>query len=168
MQAAKIERALVIGAGTMGHGIAQVLAQAGIATTLADVSQETLDRARATVEKNLAKGVDKGKVSAEERDAALSRLSTSTDTAAAADGVQCVVEAVPEKLDLKMAILRPLGEQLGPEVLIASNTSSLSLTELAASIPHPERVTGMHFFNPVHIMKLVEVVRADQSSDAAV
>ena len=168
MKAAKIERALVIGAGTMGHGIAQVLAQAGVGTTLCDVQSETLDRARAAVEQNLEKGVAKGKVSGEERDAALARLSTSTDVSRAAEGVDCVVEAVPERLELKTSILAPLGERLGPEVLIASNTSSLSLTQLAEAIPHPERVVGMHFFNPVHIMKLVEVVRADQSSDEAV
>ena len=168
MKAAKIERALVIGAGTMGHGIAQVLAQAGVGTTLCDVQSETLDRARAAVEQNLEKGVAKGKVSGEERDAALARLSTSTDVSRAAEGVDCVVEAVPERLELKTSILAPLGERLGPEVLIASNTSSLSLTQLAEAIPHPERVVGVHFFNPVHIMKLVEVVRADQSSDEAV
>jgi 3-hydroxybutyryl-CoA dehydrogenase len=168
MDANRIERALVIGAGTMGHGIAQVLAQAGIETALADVSPEVLDRARSHVTRNLDKGVEKGKVSAGARDAALGRLSFVTDAVAACEGVDCVIEAVPEKLELKRSILEPLGERLGAEVLIASNTSSLSLTRIAEEIRHPERVTGMHFFNPVHIMKLVEVVRADQSSEQAV
>lgn len=167
MNANEIRRALVIGGGTMGNGIAQVLAQAGVETTLSDIDQGVLDRARANITKNLDKGVEKGKLSAESRDAALERLDFATDARAAAEGVDAVIEAVPEKLELKRAILAPLGERLGPEVLIASNTSSLSLTQLAEAIPHPERVTGMHFFNPVHIMKLVEVVRADQSSDAA-
>ncbi|MHC4262392.1 MAG: 3-hydroxyacyl-CoA dehydrogenase family protein [Planctomycetota bacterium] len=168
MQADAITKALVIGGGTMGNGIAQVLAQAGIETVLADIDQGVLDRALANITRNLDKGVEKGKVAQADRDAALGRLSLATDACAASDGVQCVIEAVPEKLELKTAILKPLGERLGPDVLIASNTSSLSLTALAGALPHPERVVGMHFFNPVHIMKLVEVVRADQSSDAAV
>jgi 3-hydroxybutyryl-CoA dehydrogenase len=167
MNANEIERALVIGGGTMGNGIAQVLALAGVETTLSDISEAVLDRARETIRRNLDKGVEKGKVRPEDRDATLARLHFAADAGGAAEGVQAVIEAVPEKLDLKRSILGPLGERLGPEVLIASNTSSLSLTELAEAVPHPERVVGMHFFNPVHIMKLVEVVRADQSSDAA-
>lgn len=168
MDANKIERALVIGAGTMGHGIAQVLAMIGVEARLADVDDGALERARGKVRANLDKGVERGKVDADVRDAALARLTTTTDLVAGSDGVECVIEAVPERLDLKQSLLRSLGERLGPDVLLASNTSSLSLTEIAGAVPHPERVTGMHFFNPVHIMKLVEVVRAEQSSDAAV
>ena len=168
MNADSIERALVIGGGTMGHGIAQVLAMSGVEARLVDLDQGVLDRALAKVRANLDKGVEKGKVAADARDAALTRLSISTDLDASADEVQCVIEAVPEKLDLKQGLLGGLAKRLGPDVLLASNTSSLSLTEIASACEHPERVTGMHFFNPVHIMKLVEVVRADQSSDAAV
>jgi 3-hydroxybutyryl-CoA dehydrogenase len=168
MNAQAIERALVIGGGTMGHGIAQVLAGCGIEARLVDLDQSVLDRALTKVRANLDKGVERGKVTAESRDATLSRLSVSTDVEASADGVQVVVEAVPEKLELKQKLLGGLAAKLGPEVLLASNTSSLSLTDIAQACEHPERVTGMHFFNPVHIMKLVEVVRADTSSDAAV
>ena len=168
MEAERIERALVVGAGTMGHGIAQVLATVGVETRLADVSRDALDRALGHVRANLDKAVEKGKLAPAARDAALARLTTTTDAAAGSAGVQCVVEAVPEKLELKQRILGDLGARLGPDVLIASNTSSLSLTAIAGAVRHPERVTGMHFFNPVHLMKLVEVVRADQSSDAAV
>jgi 3-hydroxybutyryl-CoA dehydrogenase len=98
----------------------------------------------------------------------MARLSGWTDQAAACEGVQVVIEAVPESLELKRGILRDLSERLGPEVLLASNTSSLSIDDIAAAVAHPERLTGMHFFNPVHLMKLVEVVRGSQSSDLAV
>lgn len=168
MQAKDFRRALVIGAGTMGHGIAQVLAQTGLETVLCDLDRGALDRALVKVRANLDKAVEKGKLGAAERDQALARLSTHTDALAAATGVDVVVEAVPEVLALKQKILGGLGERLGPGVLIASNTSSLSLSAIAGAVRHPERVTGMHFFNPVHLMKLVEVVRAEQSSPAAV
>ncbi len=167
MNASSIEKAVVIGGGTMGHGIAQALCQCGVATTLVDLDPAVLERALGKVKGNLDKGVARGKVTEAVRDATLSHLSVATDAKAAAEGAQCVVEAVPEKLDLKQRLLADLGGMLGPEVLLASNTSSLSLTKIAEAVPHPERVTGMHFFNPVHIMKLVEVVRADQSSEAA-
>lgn len=168
MDANSISKAIVIGGGTMGHGIAQVLAMAGIDTVLCDLSGAVLESAVTKVTANLDKGVARGKVSQADRDGALARLSVHSDAGVACAGAQAIIEAVPEDMNLKRKILAPLGEQCGPDVLIASNTSSLSLTELAGSIPHPERVTGMHFFNPVHIMKLVEVVRADQSSEAAV
>lgn len=168
MDANRIERALVIGAGTMGHGIAHVLAMCGIEARLADVSQGAVDAGLAKVRANLQKGVERGKLTQEQRDHTVARLSGWTDNAAAAEGVQVVIEAVPEKLALKRQILGDLGRRLGPEVLLATNTSSLSIAEIAEAVPHPERVTGMHFFNPVHLMKLVEVVRAPKSSDGAV
>ena len=168
MDAKRIERALVIGAGTMGHGIAHVLAMCGIEARLADVSQGAVDAGLAKVRANLQKGVERGKLTQEQRDGTLARLSGWTDNAAAAEGVQVVIEAVPEKLALKRQILGDLGRKLGPDVLLATNTSSLSIAEIAEAVPHPERVTGMHFFNPVHLMKLVEVVRAPKSSDGAV
>lgn len=168
MDANRIERALVIGAGTMGHGIAHVLAMCGIEARLADVTQGAVDTGLAKVRANLQKGVERGKLTQEQRDGTLARLSGWTDNAAAAEGVQVVIEAVPEKLALKRQILGDLGRRLGPDVLLATNTSSLSIAEIAEAVPHPERVTGMHFFNPVHLMKLVEVVRAPKSSDGAV
>ena len=160
--------AAVLGGGTMGHGIAQVLAQAGIATRLFDIQSGVLDAARKKVGANLEKGVAKGKISAEDRDRTISCLSTTTDFAAAIDGADVVIEAVPEKMELKRDLFGKLGDALGPDVLLATNTSSLAVGEIAAAAKHPERVTGMHFFNPVHIMKLCEVVRAEPSSDAAV
>ncbi len=168
MNADGMRTAAVIGAGTMGHGIAQVLAQSGIETRLFDVAQTAVDAGLARVRANLDKGVEKGKVEAAERDRALALLSGTTELAEAADGVQAVIEAVPESLELKCGIFAELSERLGPDVLLATNTSSLSIAAIAEAARHPERVTGMHFFNPVHIMKLVEVVRAERSSDEAV
>ncbi|MEM6673847.1 MAG: 3-hydroxyacyl-CoA dehydrogenase family protein [Planctomycetota bacterium] len=165
--AASIERAAVLGAGTMGHGIAQVLAMSGIDTRLFDVADAAVEKGCERVAANLAKGVARGKVTEEARDAALARLSGTTDLASAIEGVQVVVEAVPERMELKTAIFRDLGSSLGKDVVLATNTSSLSISEIAAATEHPERVVGMHFFNPVHIMKLVEVVRTDRTSDDA-
>ncbi len=163
-----IQTATVLGAGTMGHGIAQVLAMCGIQTRLFDVATDAVERGLASVAKNLDKGVDRGKVAPEARDAAIAALSGSTDLDEALAGAHVVIEAVPERMPLKQELFRKMGEVLGPDALFASNTSSLSLTEIASSCAHPQRVVGMHFFNPVHIMKLVEVVRADQSEDSAV
>ncbi len=168
MNATAIEKAVVVGAGTMGHGIAQVLAMAGIETTLVDLDQAVLERAYDAVIGNLDKGVDRGKLNEQQRGEALARLSTSTDLLDACATAQVVIEAVPELIELKTSIFAQLGEALGPEVLLATNTSSLSISEIAGAARHPERVVGMHFFNPVHIMKLVEVVRAEQSSPEAV
>ncbi|MFT5291418.1 MAG: 3-hydroxybutyryl-CoA dehydrogenase, partial [Planctomycetota bacterium] len=137
-------------------------------TRLFDVAQAPLDVALTKVAANLDKGVARGKVEAAARDEALARLSVTTSLDDAVTGVQLVIEAVPERMELKRDIFTRLGEATGPEVLLATNTSSLPITEIAAAARHPERVTGMHFFNPVHIMKLVEVVRAEQSSDEAV
>jgi len=167
MNANDVTTAAVLGAGTMGHGIAQVLAMAGIETCLFDVSGDALEAARDKVWANLAKGVQKGKVSQEDMLAAKDRLSFTADMDRATDGVQAVVEAVPERMDLKTSIFRDLGERLGPDVLLATNTSSLSITEIATAARAPERVLGMHFFNPVHLMKLVEVVRTEHTTDEA-
>jgi len=168
MNAPDITHAAVLGAGTMGHGIAQVLAAAGIETCLFDVDSTAVEAGLAKVRANLDKGVERGKVEAGQRDATLERLCAETDLGAAIDGVGLVIEAVPERMDLKSEIFGELGRTLGPDVLLATNTSSLSISAIAESADHPERVVGMHFFNPVHIMKLVEVVRAESSSDQAV
>lgn len=166
--AADLRVATVIGAGTMGHGIAQVMALAGIETRLNDVSAEVLERGLAKVRENLDKGVEKGKVTPEARDAAVGRLSGTTELEAAIRATDVVIEAVPERIELKRALFERLGGALGPDVLLATNTSSLPITQVAAAARAPERVTGMHFFNPVHIMKLVEVVCAEQSSEEAI
>ena len=168
MNAQDVKRAAVIGGGTMGNGIAQVLAMCGIETRLYDIKTEFVERGIAKIQANLDKGVEKGKVAASARDEAMARLSGTTKLDEAIDGVQAVVEAIPEKMELKAALFGELGQKLGAEVLLATNTSSLPVTEIANVTEHPERVVGMHFFNPVHIMKLVEVVRGNGSSEEAV
>jgi len=166
-QADQIQKATVIGAGTMGHGIAQVLALAGVTTSLFDVADDAVERGLGQIRANLDKGVDRGKVEAAARDAALARLSGATDLKAASAESDVVIEAVPEKLELKQSIFKELSAAL-PDALLATNTSSLSISAIAGVAANPERVVGMHFFNPVPVMKLVEVVRADVSSDEAV
>jgi len=168
MDANQMARAAVIGAGTMGQGIAHVLATAGIETRLYDVADAQVDRGLVAVRANLDKGVEKGKVAATDRDAALKRLSGTTRFEDAIEGADVVIEAVPEKLELKQQIFESLGRRLGPQVLLATNTSSLSITRIANVTTRPERVVGMHFFNPVHLMKLVEVVETPKSSNEAV
>jgi 3-hydroxybutyryl-CoA dehydrogenase len=153
----------VIGAGTMGNGIAQVFAQAGFSVRLVDVAQPMLDRARATIEKSLAKFVEKGKLTAADRDAACGRLSTATsiDLLAEAD---YIVEAIVEQVDAKRALFTSLDAIAKPEVILASNTSSISITVLGAATKRPERVLGMHFMNPVPLMTLVELIRGQATS----
>jgi 3-hydroxybutyryl-CoA dehydrogenase len=168
MNAETTERAVVIGAGTMGRGISQVLAMSGIEATLVDLDNQVLEAAYKGILAALDKGVDRGKLDEQQRGETLSRISTATNLSESLDGVQVVIEAVPESLDLKQKIFAQLGELLGPDVLLATNTSSLPISKIASAARHPERVTGMHFFNPVHIMKLVEVVSAEQSSELAV
>jgi 3-hydroxybutyryl-CoA dehydrogenase len=153
----------VIGAGTMGNGIAQVFAQAGFSVRLVDVAQPMLDRARATIEKSLAKFVEKGKLTAADRDAASGRVSTATsiDLLTEAD---YIVEAIVEQVDAKRALFTSLDAIAKPEVILASNTSSISITVLGAATKRPERVLGMHFMNPVPLMTLVELIRGQATS----
>ena len=157
----------VLGAGTMGHGIAQVAAQAGCRTTLYDVTRELADKGLVRIGDNLQVGVGKGKLSPRDREETLARLST-TERLEDLAGCALVIEAVPEDMGLKRPLFQRLSQLCAPTAVLASNTSSLSLTELAAAATHPERVVGMHFFNPVHLMKLLEVVRALQTSDQTV
>lgn len=158
----------VLGAGTMGHGIAQVAAMAGYDTRLFDVMPDALETARERIEANLRKGIQRGKVTPEARDRALDGLSYSRYLGEAADGVGLAIEAVPEKLDLKQKVLARCGEAAADGALLATNTSSLSITAIAEGLPSPDRVIGMHFFNPVHIMALVEIVRGAETSDDTV
>ncbi len=168
MDANRMQRAAVIGAGVMGHGIAHVLASIGIETRLYDKMGPAVEKGLEAIRGNLAKGVEKGKVTAIQRDATLVKLTATTHFESAIEGVDVVVEAVPENLELKQQIFESLGRRLGKEVLLATNTSSLSIGRIANVTPEPERVVGMHFFNPVHIMKLVEIVQTPRSSEAAV
>ncbi|QJI41011.1 3-hydroxybutyryl-CoA dehydrogenase [Pseudomonas sp. ADAK2] len=155
----------VIGAGTMGNGIAQVCAVAGFSVTLIDISESALQKAVATVGKNLDRQVAKATLSEEQKLAALDKIRTSTDYASL-KGVQLVIEAATENLDLKLRVLQQIAAQVSAECVIASNTSSLSITQLAASVSQPERFIGLHFFNPVPVMELIEVIRGLQTSDA--
>ncbi len=153
----------VIGAGTMGNGIAQVFAQAGISVRLVDVAQPMLDRARGTIEKSLGKFVEKGKMTAADRDAAAARLSTSTSIDSLADA-DYVVEAIVENIDAKRALFKSLDALARPDVILASNTSSISITLLGAATKRPDKVLGMHFMNPVPLMTLVELIRGQATS----
>lgn len=155
----------VIGAGTMGNGIAQVCALAGFNVTLIDISESALQKALATVGKNLDRQVSKDTLTQEQKLAALDKIRTSTDYASL-QNVQLVIEAATENLDLKLRVLQQIAAQVSIECVIASNTSSLSITQLAASVSQPERFIGLHFFNPVPVMGLIEVIRGLQTSDA--
>ncbi len=162
-----IESIGVIGAGTMGNGIAQVAAVAGVKVTLVDVTDEALERGVAKLTSSLARLVEKGKLDASVRDAALTRIATSTDYQKLAE-VDMVIEAATENVELKTRIVRQIESVVKDETIIASNTSSISITALAATLRKPERFIGMHFFNPVPLMALVEVIRGVQTSDAVV
>jgi 3-hydroxybutyryl-CoA dehydrogenase len=154
----------VLGGGTMGNGIAQVFAQAGHRVVLRDLSQDILDRARASIDKSLAKLAEKGKIAPADREATLGRLTTATDLGAVA-GADLVVEAIVEKLEVKAEVFRELDRITRPEAILASNTSSISITKLGAVTKRPDRVIGMHFMNPVPLMVLVEVIRGQATSD---
>jgi 3-hydroxybutyryl-CoA dehydrogenase len=156
----------VIGAGTMGHGIAHVCAAAGFQARLFDVRRELVDAGLAKISANLDAGVAKGKVTAEQRAATLANLRGEAELGAALTGAGLVIEAVPEKLELKQKLLREAAEIAGPAAILATNTSSLSVSQIAAAVPGPERVIGTHFFNPVHLMKLLEIVVGEQTSQA--
>ena len=163
-----MERMLVVGTGTMGRGIAHVGALAGFEVHLFDVRAEAVEKALAAVRANMEKGVARGKLEQSAMDAALPLLHASGDMTGSAGGASVVVEAVYEDLDLKRRLTAELDAALPPDAILGSNTSSLSLTKIAAAAKRPERVIGMHFFNPVHIMKLLEIVRAGQTSDSTV
>ena len=155
----------VIGAGTMGNGIAQVCALAGFNVTLIDIAESALQKALATIGKNLDRQIAKETLSEDQKLAALARIRTSTDYSSL-QNAQMVIEAATENLDLKLRVLQQIAAQVSAECVIASNTSSLSITQLAASVSQPERFIGLHFFNPVPVMGLIEVIRGLQTSDA--
>ena len=162
-----IERVGVIGAGTMGNGIAQACATAGVDVVMIDVAQAALDRGVAAVGASLERLQKKDKITAEARSAALARITASTDYATL-ERTHLIIEAATENLDLKLRILKDIGARAMPEAIVASNTSSISITALAAVARKPEHFLGMHFFNPVPMMALVELIRGLQTSDATV
>lgn len=162
-----VQKIFVVGGGFMGAGIAQTAVTAGFDVTISDVTEELVARARSGIDKMLTKNVAKGRMTQEDKDAAMARLTGSVSLAAAADA-DLVIEAVAECVDIKKDIFSRLSDLCGPETILASNTSSISIAELASTVKDPSRFLGMHFFSPVPLMKLLEIVRAVASSDVAV
>jgi len=163
-----IHRVAVLGAGTMGNGIAQVCAMAGYDVALHDPQAEAMERALNTIRANLEKGVDRGKVSLEMRDLAMRSLRKAPTLADAVANADLVIEAAPESMDIKTAIFSEVDRHAPAHALLGTNTSSLSVSRIAEATGRPEHVIGLHFFNPVHIMKLLEVVRGGATSQATV
>jgi len=163
-----INKVTVIGAGTMGHGIAQVCAMAGCEVVLQDIDAAGVERGLEKIRANLQKGVDRGKVTADAMEESLVRVSGTTDVALAADEADLVVEAVPEILALKRSLFAQVQAAAPERAIFGTNTSSLSVAGIAAELDDPGRVIGMHFFNPVHIMKLLEIIVADKTRDDVV
>lgn len=164
MKADDIKKVTVVGTGTMGNGIAQVFAQKGYDVNMVDVKQEFVDKAIATIGKSMDRMVKKEKITEDDKKAALDRLHPGTDLNVAKDS-QLVIEAVTEDLDIKLDIFKKLEDVCPPDVIFASNTSSLPITQLAAATQRPDKFIGMHFMNPVPVMKLVEVIRGIATSD---
>lgn len=162
---APFERVSILGAGTMGHGIAHVCAAAGIQTVLYDIDLATVEAGLDRIRADLDKGVSLEKLTAEERDRTLGRIRLSSELAYALQDTPLVIEAAPESVETKLNLFRLVEQRVGEDTIFATNTSSLSISRLASDLGSPERFVGMHFFNPVHIMKLVEVVMGDQTSE---
>jgi len=160
-----MEKVAVIGAGTMGNGIAHVFAQNGHKVTLMDINEEALSKALATIEKNLDRMLAKERVTAEVKQSTLDNITVSTDIEGKLSGNGLVVEAATERVDLKLKIFRHLDEFADPNAILATNTSSISITQIAAVTKRPDKVIGMHFMNPVPVMKLIEVIRGYSTSD---
>ena len=163
----EIKKIGVIGAGAMGNGIAQMAAQIGCEVILRDIKEEFVERGMKNIDRFLSKSVEKGKIEAAQKDAILGRIQGTTEMSDLKD-VDFVIEAVIENLDLKKSVFKELDELCAPHVILASNTSSMSLTEIAAATNRPEKVCGMHFFNPVPIMKLVEIIRGYSTNDETI
>jgi 3-hydroxybutyryl-CoA dehydrogenase len=157
----------VLGAGTMGHGIAHAAASSGFDVRLYDVSETQLVKARGAVEGIFRTAVDLGKGTAADGERALARLTTTNDLAVALGGIDFVIEAAPERVEIKVSLMADVDRLAPAEAIIATNTSALSITEMAGVLARPSRIAGMHFFNPVHKMKLIEIVRALESSPEA-
>jgi 3-hydroxybutyryl-CoA dehydrogenase len=164
----EIREIAVLGAGTMGHGIAHAAIAGGYFTSMYDVSETALEQGRAAIEQIVGKGIELGKTAAADGEAALRRLTVTTSLADALYDAEMVIEAAPEKIDLKLSLFAEIERYAPATSIIASNTSALSITEMAGSLKNPARVAGMHFFNPVHKMKLIEIVRALESAPATI
>jgi len=164
----EIKTICVLGAGTMGHGIAQVAALAGYKVFLRDISEQLVQKGLDQIRKNLDKGVERGKVSPQEREGAVNRIAGIVDLNVAASEADLVIEAIIENMDLKKQTFAELDEICPPHAILATNTSSLSVTEIASATKRPEKVVGMHFFNPAHIMRLLEVIVAKQTAQTSV
>lgn len=162
-----IRNIAVLGAGTMGHGVAHAAAASGFETRLYDVSDASLTKARTQIDGILRKAVELGKMQTADADAAMARLSTSSDIAQALGDADLVIETAPERIDIKLKLFADIEKHAPASAIVGSNTSALSITEMAATLSDPSRVAGMHFFNPVHKMKLIEIVRALESSERA-
>ncbi|MEQ8623755.1 MAG: 3-hydroxybutyryl-CoA dehydrogenase [Vicingaceae bacterium] len=160
-----MNKVAVIGAGTMGNGIAHTFAQFGHEVSLIDISQDSLDKALVTIEKNLDRQVSKERITAEEKDSTLNNLNTFTKMEEGVKGVDLVVEAATENIDIKLSLFKQLDECCAPNVILASNTSSISITKIGSVTSRPDKVIGMHFMNPVPVMKLVEIIRGYATSD---
>ncbi len=157
----------MLGAGTMGHGVAHAAAASGFETRLYDVSETSLTKARTQIDGILRKAVELGKMQTADADAAMGRLSTSSDIAQVLGDADLVIETAPERIDIKLKLFADIEAHAPASAIVGSNTSALSITEMAATLSDPSRVAGMHFFNPVHKMKLIEIVRALESSERA-
>lgn len=162
-----IRNIAVLGAGTMGHGVAHAAAASGFETRLYDVSDASLTKARTQIDVILRKAVELGKMQTTDADAAMGRLSTSSDIAQVLGDADLVIETAPERIDIKLKLFADIERHAPASAIVGSNTSALSITEMAATLSDPSRVAGMHFFNPVHKMKLIEIVRALESSARA-
>jgi 3-hydroxybutyryl-CoA dehydrogenase len=165
MGSQQIGQVVVIGAGAMGHGIAQVAAAAGLTVRLNDITAEAVEAGLARVRDNLDRGVARGKVTEQERDQTLAHLSGEADLAKAAVDADLIIEAVPEQVALKQAVFSRAAQTAPPWAIFASNTSSIPLAQLLPAVPQPDKLVGLHFFNPVHLQPLLEIVRAASTSD---
>lgn len=163
----KIEKVVVIGSGAMGTGIAQVAIQAGYAVTLRDISQEQMEKAKANIERQLGRSVEKGRISVQEKEDALGRLTLSSDPEAVKQA-DLVIEAAAENAEVKKQIFKEVCGLCSDSCILATNTSSISITKLSGAVNHPERFIGMHFFNPVPVMKLLEIVRGLSTSEETI
>jgi 3-hydroxybutyryl-CoA dehydrogenase len=160
-----MKKIAVVGAGTMGNGIAHVFAQFGYEVNLIDVSQDALDRALKTIDKNLERQVSKERITADDKTATLSRITTVTDLSKGVSDRELVVEAATENVDLKLKIFKQMDEAAPADCILSSNTSSISITKIGAATSRPDKVIGMHFMNPVPVMKLVEIIRGYATTD---
>jgi 3-hydroxybutyryl-CoA dehydrogenase len=164
----KIKKIAVLGAGLMGHGIAQVAAQAGFEVNLRDITEAFLERGMKMIQQSLQKFVEKGKISAEDREAALGRIHPTTSLEVAVKDADLIIDAVPEKMDLKKQIFQEVDKSCKDDAIIVSNTSALSITALAAATKRPTQFCGMHWFNPAQLMRLIEVIQGVQTSDETI